>query len=276
MAVPVFGVVLGVAAIFALLSGSDEESSQESPPPSEQTKPKAQPIEDPLPEYALSQQNISDAITDFAERGEELKMKACLAKSVAPGASPALRAYFVAALSAIPKQLKADLDFIADFTKSDKEVRARIAAETKRNEAVIRVAESTITVVAGAINAVAGAVAVAVVALFEAGRQITLLAVGDLPRREAKDQIYQLVEGPTVRRGILFQPDLPYITKSERDLSDAVRSRWIAESSADRWFQALPEIPTGTTFRFAPRWDDFANAVQQLKAKGHELGEKQQ
>ena len=274
MAVPVFGVVLGVAAVFALLAGSDDESSQESSPRSEQ--PKAQPpIEDPLPEYALSQRNISEAITAFAESGEELKMKACLAKSVAPGASPALRAYFVAALSAIPKQLKADLDFIADFTKSDKEVRARIAAETKRNEAVIRVAESTITAVAGAINAVAGAVAVAVVALFEAGRQITLLAVGDLPRREAKDQIYQLSEGPTVRRGILFQPDLPYITKGERDLSDAVRSRWISESSADRWFLALPEIPTGTTFRFAPRWDDFANAVQQLKAKGHELGEKQ-
>ena len=271
VAVPALGVLIGIGAIFALLASGDDDAEaveSQSPQPDKATTER---ITDPLPELPLNQSTIVDAITTFAETGEAIKMQACLAKSVAKGTSPALRAYFVATLKAIPEQLKADLDFIKDFTKSEKEVADRIAAETKRNDAIIRVTESTATAVVSAVNAAAGAVVAAALAIFEAARSITLLAVGPLPRREAKDQIYQLIEGPTLRRGVLFQPNLPYITKGERDLSDGVRARWIAQSDASEWFLALPTVAPGASLRFAPRWDDFSAAVQQLQANGQHL-----
>lgn len=260
--------------VFALLALSGSSSAPEPVPQAPQTepakppKPKTEAPVDPLPEYPLTQQNIVEAITEFAETGATPKVHSMLAKSVAPGASPALRAYFVATLKAVPEQLKADLAFVREFARSEEEISNRIAAEQKRNDAIIRVSESVVTTVVTAVNAAAGALVAVALAVFEAGRSIVQLGIGPLPRREAKDQIYPFFEGPVLRRGVSFQPDLPYITRGERELSDKVRLRWVAESQEDPWFLALPSLPERTALRFAPRWSDFSDAVKQLKANG--------
>lgn len=272
--VAILGLGVGVFGLLALSGSSsaaepEAQASQPDPvkPPKPEQKTEAPP-EDPLPEFPLTQQNIVDAITEFAETGKTLKVNSMLAKSVAPGASPALRAYFAATLKAVPEQLKDDVAFVREFARSEEELQNRIAAEQKRNDVIFRVVESTATTVVTAVNAAAGAVVAAAAALFEAGRSIVQYAIGPLPRREAKDQIYPFFEGPTVRRGVSFQPDLPYITRGERELSDKVRLRWVAESQEDAWFLALPTLPERTTLRFAPRWKDFQDAVKQLKANG--------
>ena len=269
--VAILGLGVGVFALLALSGSSsaaepEAQASQPDPvkPPQQKT---AAPV-DPLPDYPLNQQNIVEAITDFAETGATTKVNSMLAKSVAPGASSALRAYFAATLKAVPEQLKDDLAFVREFARSDEEIRNRIAAEQKRNDAIIRVSESIVTTVVTAVNAAAGALVAAAAAVFEAGRSIVQLGIGPLPRREAKEQIYPFFEGPTVRRGVSFQPDLPYITRGERELSDKVRLRWVAESQEDAWFLALPTLPERTTLRFAPRWNDYTDAVKQLKANG--------
>ena len=271
--VAILGLGVGVFALLAM-SGSSSAAEPEpqvpQPEPAKPPRPKteAPPPEDPLPEFPLTQQNIVDAIIEFAEDGKTLKVNSMLAKSVAPGSPPALRAYFAATLKAVPEQLKDDVAFVRDFARSEEELQNRIAAEQKRNDVIFRVVESTVTTVVTKVNAAAGAVVAAAAALLEAGRSIVQYAIGPLPRREAKDQLYPFFEGPVLRRGVSFQPDLPYITRGERELSDKVRLRWVAESQEDSWFLALPTLPERTTLRFAPRWNDFTDAVKQLKANG--------
>jgi len=261
---------VGAGLLLLMLTSSESEAV-----PTEQAGPDKQPappeaIEaDPLPEYALTQPNVIAAIVEFTESGQSVKVKSIAIKSLTAPAP--MRAYVLAALSAVPGQLKADADFVRQFEKDESRRIAALEALKDRDDAIIRATEAVVVSVVTKVNAVAGAAVALGVALLEAGRTIVAKVAG-IPRRSGADQIYPLYEGPVLRRGVLFQPDLAYITRGEIELSDKVRGRWLDEAANDPWFAALPSLPKGTELRFAPRWSDWSSAVSKLKEKGIDLG----
>lgn len=260
---------LGLGLLFLVLTTDSDTSSQPEPPkPPDEPPPvpkseEAPPESDPLPDYPLTQQNVIAAITEFTEHGQTTKFKSVVVKALS--APLGLRAYVVAAIGAVPEQLKADLVFVKQFEKDEGARVARIEAERKKEEAIIRATESAVVVVVTKVNAIAGAVVALGVALGEAAREL-IRYLGTNPPRRGEDQIYPGYEGNGVRRGVSFAPNLPYITKAEIDLADKVRRRWVEESNRDEVFLSLPEVPKGTAFRFAPRWDDFQAAAKKLAA----------
>lgn len=264
----VFFGLLGLGALLLLGSSSEASERQVKDAPKDAPSvppPKEAPETDPLPEYELTQPNVIEAITEFTESGQTDKVKSVVVKSLS--AAPSMRAYVVAALSAVPAQLRADLAFIKQFDIDEAARIAAIKAQEKKTDAIVAATESAVVAVVTKVNAVAGAVLALGVALGEAAKGIIRNQLPIEARRGA-DQIYPIREGYGMRRGVLFQPDLPYITRGEIELSDKVRKRWIDESAEELWFAALPELPSGTALRFAPRWDDYRNAVAKLRANG--------
>ncbi len=261
---------IGVGLLLLVLSSERADAAEGSAEkPLDQVKPDQAAAEsDPLPEYPLTQPNVIAAVVEFIENGQTSKVTSVVVKSLTGPA--AMRAYVVAALASVPAQLKADLEFIRQFEKDEAKRLAAVEAINDRNNAIIRATETVVVTVVTKVNAVAGAVVAIGVALGEAARTIVTKMVG-LPKRSAAEQIYPLREGYGLRRGVLFQPNLPYVTRGEIELADKVRSRWLAEASVSAWFQSLPELPQDTELRFAPRWDDYAAAVKKLQDKGIEL-----
>lgn len=257
---------IGVCALlFAVAAGSAEAS-----PPSEPAagpKPSDAPEADPLPEYELTQPNVIAAIIEFVEQGQKTKLQSVVIKSLS--APLAMRAYVIAALESVPAQLKADAEFVKQFERDESKRIAAIQAVNDRNDAIVRATETLVVTVVTKVNAIAGAVVAIGVALGEAARTI-IARVEGIPKRSAAEQIYPLREGYGMRRGVLFQPDLPYVTRGEIELSDKVRKRWLADSEQSQAFAELPELQRGTELRFAPRWNDYAQAVKKLQEKGIE------
>lgn len=269
---------LGIGALFVLLSAdsSDEPESPKEPtdkpkpaPPPTPTPPKpAQPV-DPLPEYPLSQQSIIEALVDGLKDGQTMKLRSVVAKSST--ASPALRAYLLASMNAVPVQMKADAQFVKDFSAKEGErlERLRNDPDIKSLNRYVHTTKALQADVAALIPQFGKTVLALSNLIFGAitDHFYDPNLDGSKPRK-GEDQIIPGYEGRGIRRGVRFTPDLPYVSKAERALADKVRDRWYVESDSSALFQQLPSVPDKTTFLYAPTYQDFLDAIDKLRIDG--------
>ena len=94
--------------------------------------------------------------------------------------------------------------------------------------------------------------------------------VPDVDINVARNAIAQMLpgrEGYELRRGVSLTPLLPYVTKEEIDRADALRRQWWEEMQADADWQSLPPVQQNTPFRFSPKWDEWKQAVRQIRGE---------
>lgn len=250
----------------------DDPSQPPAPPSSDDSDGSPAPpkdLVDPLPEFPLSQQSIIEALIDALKTGQTLKLRSVMAKSKT--ASFALRAYLLAALEAVPAQMKEDAQFVRDFAQGEAE---RI--ERMNNDPSLKSL--------GQFTSLTKALQVGIASLLPYFGKTTL-AASDLlwgaisdhyydqnldasKARKGEDQIIPGYEGTGIRRGVRFTPDLPYIMPAERALADQVRNRWYRESESNEIFQSLPPVPAKTAFFHAPTYQNLLDAISKLREDG--------
>lgn len=264
---------VGVGLLLLVLAANGAEESETSQAPKDKPSPpprnNASPPVDPLTEYPLSQQSIIEALVDGLEAGQTMKLRSVMVK--AKSASFSLRAYLLAAMQAVPAQMKSDAQFVKDFAAKEAERLKRL--ENDPTYKFLKRFTSTTKALQGDVASMIPVFGKSMLAISDLifGSIFDAYYDGNLDASKARrgeDQIIPGREGYGVRRGVRFTPDLPYILPAERALADKVRDRWYTESDSNEVFQSLPTVPTKTAFRYAPTYQDFLDAISKLREDG--------
>ncbi len=248
-----------------LLSQSTDDAEEAAPAP--RRVPDQPALVDPLPDYELNQANIVQAVTDAITGKDKSKLTSVLVKSA--DATVGLRAYFLAAMRAIPKRLKEDEAFSKEFTAYEAERLRRNEEEQKDLREFQNVARQLQVAVSKLIPVLGGVVLKASDWFYGWLRRETVDGGADASKaRRAADQILPGYEGLQLRRGVSIEagPDVPNLNRADQLKREAIRKEWLAKSEGDLDFLALPTVPDKQAFRFSPTYAEFRQAADEIRS----------
>lgn len=256
------GAAVGLGVLFLnsqadpIAQGTEKETSPETA--------------DPLPDFPLSQLSILEATIE-AMQGRKEKLASVLHK--ASKAGTAIRAYLLAMLRSVPKQLKEDSEFRKEFDRAE---RRRIQA--LKNDPTLAKLDTFGRVARALGAAVSTLIPVAGPALWLAIDKLLIpgLVEGvkdDFPdantARKAEAAIYPGFEGLQLLRGVSIDAprELPNITRADTLKRDSIRRSNFAEAVESELFKQLPIVPDRTAFRFSPTWEEFKSALNDTESR---------